>query len=220
MGVRKNVRITVDMMMVILLPVLMAYSLVGETLHEVAGTALFILFIIHNFLNRKWYENLFKGKYNAVRVFRTMLNLSLIVIMILQPLSGILMSKHLYTFLPVLPFSSMLRRIHMILAYWGYVLMSVHAGTHLGSVFHQLRSKNKGVHIIVCVFLGSISTYACTAFIRRGFPGYMSGKVTFVFFDYSEPRLLFFLDYLSIMVLFMLVGFFTVHWLSRKKQIT
>lgn len=206
--------------MVILLPILMAYSLVGETLHEAAGSALFVLFIIHNILNRKWYMNLFKGQYNAVRVFRTILNLSLIVIMILQPLSGILMSKHLYTFLPLLLSFSLSRRIHMILAYWGYVLMSIHAGSHLSPLFHKLKTRNKVARIIVCVILGSISAHACIAFVRRGFPEYMLGKIAFAFFDYSEPRILFFLDYLSIMLLFMSIGFFVVYWLGRKKQMT
>ncbi len=217
---KKNIRIIIDILMVILLPILMAYSLVGETLHEVAGSVLFVLFIIHNLLNRKWYGSLLKGRYSSVRVFRTILNLSLIVIMILQPLSGILMSKHLYTFLPSLPISSLLRRIHMILAYWGYVLMSIHAGSHLGPLFHKLKTRNKVARIIVCVILGSISAYACIAFIGRGFPGYMLGRVAFAFFDYNEPRILFFLDYLSIMLLFMLIGFFIVYWFGRKRQIT
>lgn len=55
--------------MTVLLPMLMAYSLIGEMLHEIIGRAIFVLFIVHHILNRKWYGALFKGKYNMRRIF-------------------------------------------------------------------------------------------------------------------------------------------------------
>ncbi len=112
--------------MTVLLPLLMAYSLIGETFHEVVGTLIFVLFIVHHIINRKWYGALMTGKYNVKKIFQTVLNLLLLVFMVLQPLCGVLMSKHLYTFLPVFPISSLARSIHMMLAYWGYVL-TVHS---------------------------------------------------------------------------------------------
>ena len=98
---KKRFRIALDIVMAALMPVLMAYSLVGEALHEIVGSAIFILFIVHQVLNRKWYGAAFKGKYTPRRIFQTVLNAALFVFMILQPVSGILLSKHLYTFIPV-----------------------------------------------------------------------------------------------------------------------
>ena len=149
--------------MTVSLPMLMAYSLIGEMLHEIIGTAIFVLFIVHHVLNRKWYGALFRGKYNMRRIFQTTLDMLLLVFMILQPISGILMSKHLYTFLPALPISAQVRSIHMMLAYWGYML----------------------------------------------------GQTMFAFFDYSEPKVFFFLDYLAIMVLFMMIGCLIIYGLSK-----
>ena len=123
---KNRVRMIIDITMTVLLPLLMAYSLIGEMFHEIAGTAIFVLFIAHNILNRKWYKVLFKGKYNARRIFQTVLNLTLLIFMILQPVSGILMSKHLYTFLPAFSVSAFARSLHLILAYWGYVLLCIH----------------------------------------------------------------------------------------------
>ena len=117
--------------MTVLLPLLMAYSLIGELFHEIIGTVIFVLFIVHHILNWKWYGTLFKGKYTARRAFQTALDYLLLIVMILQPVSGILMSKHLFTFLPALPISAQARSIHLLLAYWGYVLVCLHAGTHL-----------------------------------------------------------------------------------------
>ena len=201
--------------MTVLLPVLMAYSLIGEMLHEIIGTAIFVLFIVHHILNRKWYGALFKGKYNARRIFQTVLDMLLLVIMLLQPISGILMSKHLYTFLPALSISAQARSTHMLLAYWGYTLMCIHAGTHLVAPMKKLFKKSKMIFAAVCVVVSCVSAYGCAAFIKRGFPGYMLGRTAFAFFDYSEPRVFFFLDYLAVMILFMMVGCLVTHGLGR-----
>ena len=212
---KKRIQLIIDITMAVLLPLLMAYSLIGEAFHEVVGTAIFVLFIVHHILNRKWYGALFKGKYTARRVFQTVLSTLLLVVMILQPVSGILMSKHLFTFLPSLPISAQVRSIHMLLAYCGYVLMCLHAGTHLTPPLGKLGQKNKKASVMLYVILGCISAYGGVAFVQRGFPGYMSGRTAFAFFDYGEPILLFLLDYLAIMVLFMMIGYLTVFALSR-----
>ena len=212
---KHNIRLNVDIAMTVLLPLLMAYSLIGEMLHEIIGTAIFVLFIVHHILNRKWYGALFKGKYNARRIFQTALDMLLLAFMLLQPISGILMSKHLYTFLPTLPISAQARSIHMLLAYWGYVLICIHAGTHLAAPMKNLFMKSKKIFTAVCVTAVCISVYGCAAFIKRGFPGYMSGRTMFAFFDYSEPRVYFFLDYLAIMILFMMVGCLVTYGLGR-----
>ena len=60
-----------------------------------------------------------------------------------------------------------------------------------------------------------ISVYGCAAFIKRGFPGYMLGRTMFAFFDYSELRAFFFLDYLTIMILFMIIGILIQYGLVR-----
>ena len=130
-----------DAAMVLLLPLLMAYSLIGEAFHEVAGTLMLVLFLLHHWMNRVWWKNLFKGQYSGLRIFQTVLNLLLLIFMIVQPLCGILMSKHLYAFLPTEGLSSVAREIHLPLANWGFVLMSLHAGTHLGAVLPRGRKK-------------------------------------------------------------------------------
>ena len=91
----KKARMIIDILMTLLLPVLMAYSLVGEQAHEILGLCIFALFIAHHVINRKWWTGLFKGKYNAVRVLNTLVNLFLAVFMVMQPVSGILMSKYI-----------------------------------------------------------------------------------------------------------------------------
>ena len=203
---KKKTRLIVDIGMVVLLPLLMAYSLIGEQFHEIVGTIMLILFIFHLIRNRKWLAAIPKGSYNARRTFQTVLDLLLVVFMVLQPVSGILMSKHLYTFIRVPGVSSLMRQIHMALAYWGFVLMSIHAGTHLQPLFGKLWSGIVPVKAGSLVLACAVWIYGIYAFIKRGLPSYMFLKTTFAFFDFSESRGLFILDYLMIMVLFAIIG--------------
>ena len=55
----KKARMTIDILMVVLLPPLMAYSLIGENIHEVLGICMFALFIAHHVINRKWWSGIF-----------------------------------------------------------------------------------------------------------------------------------------------------------------
>lgn len=199
--------------MLLLLPMLMAYSLIGEAFHEVTGTLMLALFILHLWLNRGWWKSLFRGQYSPQRVFQTTLNLSLLLFMIVQPLCGILMSKHLFAYLPTAGMASVARTIHLPLAYWGFVLMSLHAGTHLRSML----PKGKGRRTAI-VILSAVSLYGVYAFFKRQIPDYMFLKMQFVYFDYSEPRIFFLTDLLAVIVFFALLGYGITRMLNTGKQ--
>ena len=80
---KKNVKIIIDIVMVCLLPMLMAYALIGEKFHEIIGTVMLVLFILHHIINKSWHKILFKGKYPPRRIFQTVLDVLLLVFMIL-----------------------------------------------------------------------------------------------------------------------------------------
>ena len=58
---KRKIQNIVDTFMVLLLPILMAYSLIGEAVHEWAGIAMSLLFIMHHVLNWRWYKSILKG---------------------------------------------------------------------------------------------------------------------------------------------------------------
>lgn len=204
---RKQYRVFIDIAMTLLLPLLMAYSLIGETFHEIAGTAMLALFILHHIQNRRWFPGLFRSRYSRRRIFQTVLDSLLLVFMIIQPVSGILMSKHLYTFLQIPGAAARVREIHLCLAYWGYILISLHAGTHLSLMVERIQSRGKKVLLpFLCTDI-LICAYGIYAFFRRQFPDYMFRRTAFVFFDYSSPLIVFILDYLAVMVLFETAGY-------------
>lgn len=207
----KRKRMAVDAAMTVLLPCLMAYSLIGETFHEIAGTAMLALFIIHHILNRGWHKGLFRGRTSPFRAFQTAVDLLLCAVMVCLPLSGILMSKHLFTFLPTTHLAAGARTVHLLAAYWGFLLMSLHLGLHLDRMVKKRPPWLKGIAAAVAV-------YGLIAFFRRGFPEYLFLRSRFAFFDPAQSRLWFFADYLSIMVLFALAGYGTGRALKTKRR--
>ena len=201
----------IDVLMVVFLPMLMAYSLIGEAFHEIAGTIMFILVLLHLWLHRKWWKGLTQGRYSPYRIFITILNIVLLVLMFLQPLSGIVLSKHLYTWLSFTGLAASAREIHLLLAYWSYILMSIHLGVHMDIMTKGISRKKKAngdMPWLLRVIPLGISAYGIYAFIHRGFPGYMFMQTMFAFFDYEEPGIFFFADYLAIMVLFATCGYY------------
>lgn len=209
----KKLRIILDLVIVLLLPVLMGYSLVGELYHEIVGILMGVLFTVHLILNRKWFTVLFNGKYNARRVITTTINILLILCVLTSMVSGIFISKHIFRFLGLSIGASLMRSLHMLAAYWGFILMSFHAGTHGGLMLPKIRSK--AVKYTISTLLLLVSAYGVYAFIKRGFTDYLFSKVIFVFFDFSEPFIFYYLDYLAVIVLFMTVGYLLIKIITK-----
>ena len=210
-------RTAINILMTLLLMVAMAYHYTGPMWHEITGTAMFVLFIIHNALNYRWYKSLAKGRYNAARVLMLVTNCLLIVDVLLLMLSGISMSFYVFSFLPASVSIPSARSIHLIASYAGFLLISFHIGLHMRGVFGKIWSKiklfsekQKGLGFIRVLFVLSVVAtcfYGIYALKERNFWGYVSGSVMFAFFDYAELPLWFFLDYAAIMFLFVMSAF-------------
>ena len=196
-----------DVLMTLALPCLMAYELIGEATHEVLGLCMVTLFIAHHALNWNWHKHLFKGRYTAYRTVLTVLDCLMIAVFITQATSGIMMAKHVFPDLPHVGKRSFARVLHLLGAYWGFLLICLHAGMHMSGLWRKWqKSGKKAVRASIVVLLTAISAYGIYAFIQRGFPNYLLLKEQFVFFDYDEALWRFFADYVAIMALFMTAG--------------
>lgn len=214
---RKTVITAIDILMIAALPVLMAYSLAGETLHEIVGTAMFALFITHHILNRKATAAMFRGKQGAARILNTVVNLLLFAVMICLPISGIVLSKHLYAWLPTDGLSATARTVHLLLSYWGFVLFSFHLGLHADLWLNRLK-KRKAAFAILSGALTLIAAFGVYAFIGNRLYEYMFLQTQFVFFDFGKPLILIFAEYLSMIVLFAWVGYWLRALFKRKRK--
>lgn len=198
----------IDIGMIVLVPMLMAYSMVGEKLHEFLGITMFVLFICHHIVNRNWLRSLGKGKWNAIRRLNTILDLAMLVLMVLMMVSAITISKHVFSFLNA-GGAAVGRVIHLVGANWLFVLMSVHLGLHVNAMTAgmHLNEKKKLSRILGTVFI-VIAIYGFYAMIKRGLLSYLFFIQMFASFDLSEPVIFFILDHLAIMVMFAVTGFY------------
>ena len=220
MSRKRKLRVGIDLCMTILLPLLMAYSLIGETAHEWIGASMLILFIAHHILNFRWFRSLLKGRYNPVRILNTAVNILLLIDILLQGISGIVMSRQVFSFLNIQQGALTARVIHLLGAYWGFVLMSVHIGLHWNAMLGHIKNtmkKSKWLRITARILCAGISAYGVYAFITRQLGNYMLLKMQFVFFNYDEPVILFLLDYAAMMVLFATIGYYLSKFIRKDR---
>ncbi len=209
---KSRIKISIDMSMMIILLLLMAYSLVGEAIHEWLGIIMFILIIAHSVFTINWFKKLHKGKYTLLRCFQIVINIAMLLSFVALLFSGIMMSKHAFSFLNTSKGDGNARIVHMMCGYWVFILVSIHIGVYINLMRSTLNkalkigTPKKKIGIIGSVILIVISLYGVLAFKKREIGMYMLFKTQYVFFDFNEPLIYFFADYISVMILFASIG--------------
>lgn len=206
--------------MTILLLLLMTYELIGKEAHEWFGTGMLLLVLIHHIFNHKWSKAVFKGKYTPYRMIQTILIALLVLCMLGSMISGIMLSQYVFDFLPIQSGSSFARNLHMVSAYWGFVLMAIHLGLHWDLVMNIANRHIKKTSAIrkwiLRGFALLLAGYGVYAFTNRDLFSYMMLKEQFVYFNYKEPIMRFLADYFSIMYLFGCIGYLIKKLLCQK----
>lgn len=216
-------KIVIDIAMTVSLLLLMTYELIGQAAHEWVGIGMFVLFILHHILNGKWSINLLKGKYTAIRIMQTALVVLVLLSMLGSMVSGVILSRHALSFLPINGGRSFARSLHMISAYWGFVFISLHLGFHWNMMMGMAKKLVKKPSEIrkwtlraIAVLI--ISGYGVYAFIKRDIGSYMLLKNQFAFFDFEEPLILFLFDYIASMGLFVAISHYLSELLKKLKK--
>lgn len=198
----------VDFIMTLLLLFLMGYQFWGQLAHEWAGAIMFICFILHHILNKNWYISLTKGRYISIRVIWIILNILLFVAMLGLMISGIMLSRHVFAFLSIKSGMSFTRKLHMLSAYWGFLLMALHIGFHWVMLWNPIKVKIKNNRLLFILKTAgwAFAVYGIYVFVKRNLIQYLFLKTEFAFMDFSESKVLFYLDYLSMIALFILAA--------------
>lgn len=209
-----KIKIAVDAAMSVSMLLLMAYGLVGEAAHEWIGMGMFVLFVLHHILNRRWIKAVPQRRYTPLRMVQTALIGLIFLCMVGSMVSGIVLSRHVFAFLPKHGGYELAGKLHILCAFWGFVLMSLHLGMHWNMLLTMARkhlqpSKIRTWALRIAGY--SFAAYGAVVFICRDVGLYLLLKSHFVFFDYSEPLIAFLLDYLAVMGLFAAVGFLLLH---------
>lgn len=216
---RKHIRIFIDILMTILLFMLNGYQFFSESMHEWLGIGLLVCFIAHNVLNINWYKTLNKGRYSAVRKIYIVVNLFVLFSMLVQMYSGIAMSRHVFRFLDLGNSMISARRLHILGAYWGFLFISLHLGLHWGTLTRKLFKKCKDKSKYLFILASLIAVYGIYAFIKRNFITYLFLRNEFVFMDFNEFPLFFYLDYCAIMGLCIYIAHYGTKMLMKRKKV-
>ncbi len=194
----------IDILMTFALLLLMPYELLGSTAHEVVGVIMFVLFVIHYALNINWAKYLTKGRQTPIRIFQNILVLHVLISFIDSIVSGVVVSRHLFSFLNIKA-TYAANRIHMLSVYWGFVFMSLHFGLHFNMILLMIKNKKQlspKVKTAFKIILALVFAYGIYAFFKRDIASYLFLKNQFFLLGDDECLPLYLFDYMSIMFSF------------------
>lgn len=218
----------VDAVMFVLFVLLTERHLIPYEAHEWLGIALFVLFVIHNALNYKWYRVLFKGRYTAMRTVQTAVNFLLCIAILGCMISGILSSVVLFPSFGGAA-NAFGRRLHWLASAWAFILMSIHLGLHWAAFAGAVKKIRVPERIkvaiiwILRVFVLAVCAYGLYIFIERKFWEEMFllmdefGKI----FDYGANAFLYFVQTAAFSALIVAATHYFKKlclWLRRKKK--
>ena len=130
MTTKFKIKMLLDLAMTIIMIVLMGYEVSGSFWHEVLGTAVLLMIIIHNLLNIRWFVSIIKSKNKSYKdVLKVIINLLLTVNSVFLLISSLIISKHLFIFLGIIELGSWVY-IHRLTAFLEIIMIAVHLGFH------------------------------------------------------------------------------------------
>lgn len=154
----------------------------------------------------------------------TVINLALLVAMLCLMGSGIMMSRHVFSFLSVSSGMGTARLVHMAACYWGFVLMSLHLGLHWGMMMTKMRQSlritgsSRIRTVILRIVAAVVAVYGAYVFISRNLITYMLLQTQFVFLDFGESPIFFYIEYLAMAGLFVWIAYYLTMIFRRKKK--
>lgn len=125
-----------DILMTLALLFLMGYQLWGEAAHEWVGTAMGVLFIVHQWFNRRWYRTLRHGPWSLMRFFHAGVDLLAALAMLALLTSGAVLlpkghtASHVFFFVRLTDYIGTAQIVHLAASHWLYILLALHIGFH------------------------------------------------------------------------------------------
>lgn len=213
MKAMRIVRICLNAVMFVLFLLLMEQHLITDAAHEWLGITLFILFLIHNAINYKWYVALFKGKYNTNRIVLTVIDFLLWIAMIGCIVSSLIISVTVFSGLN-LRGTAFGRALHLIATAWAFVLMALHLGLHWAWFVGMAK------HIKINAILGTVfkwvfriavlavCVYGLYVFINRAFYEELFLLTQFKAYDYEANTFVYLLETAAMAITFVGIAYY------------
>jgi hypothetical protein len=217
------IKLVIDFAMTMLVLVEMAYRITGNTIHELVGVLSLVLFIIHNFLNRRWHMAIMKGKNTVRRIIQIVVNLLFLVTMAVMMISAVLISRDVFPYIPIYN-DMILRQIHVLTAYWGFIFMAVHIGISWGTIINAARKMTgiTNVSRIRSIILRVVAVLIVVYGVQTSFVREMGSKLTiynpFGYWSNDDSISKFLIDHLSIMGIYIGGTYYALQFVRKKEN--
>ena len=188
MTLKQKLRIALDMSMTVLLLCAYAFQIIGKTAHIGVGIVLFVLFVVHIFINRT---------YTFRRIAMTAVNIALVLAAVTMMVTGI----------------GEARQIHTTTAYWFLPLIGVHLGLHWG-MFANFINKNNVIIVVTRIFACLFAAFGVWSFFDRDMFSKLFLGFSFDYWPQERPVVLFFAETLSVMGIFVFATYYFLKTIS------
>lgn len=206
-------RLWLDGLAAVLLLLALAYWWLGNVVHEVAGTAMFLLLIAHNLFNRRWYGNLPRTRRGPRSVFNIGVTFALLTAMLVLLGTSVLISHTLAPFLP--PWGGFtVRQIHTLAAYWALVIVAIHLGLRWPMLMGMARNllgiggANPLRTLVLRAIAGTIAIHGIWSFHQLGLGTKLSMQTTLDWWNFEEAVAGFFIHCAAVAGLVIVVTYY------------
>jgi hypothetical protein len=178
----------------------LAFRLTPGAAHEALGLGLAGLAAVHGYHNRAYFRTVRKlRRLTWGRLLNLLTIAALGLGLVIVTVTGILNSRHIFGLSGHFE-GSALRRIHVLAAWWGLVLMGIHCGLRWKMVRACLRRARTWTAFSWSMIRLSVlltAAYGLWSFADRDLISKLFLGYTFDFWDPQRPKILFFTETLS-----------------------
>lgn len=219
-----RLRLLFDLLAAILLVFSFSYWWLGNTAHELAGTAMFLLVIAHNVFNRRFYGTLARTRREARSLLNVAVTLALLVAMATLFVTSVLISNTLSGFMSAYG-GFTVRQLHTLAAYWALVIVAVHLGLRwpmlIGvarNLFGLSRPNAIRARALRAVAV-AIAAHGVWSSFALGLGTKLTMQMTLDWWNFEESVAGFFAHCVAIAGLYVFLTYYIVKWLPLLKAV-
>ena len=212
---KQTLRMVLDAAMTLLMVLEMAFLATGTAFHEYAGMVLLVLFLAHQVLNAGWYKGLARGKWPPLRIIMTVLNAALLALMLIEAVTGAMLSQVIFKGLALPDGGLLARQLHSAAAYWGLLLIGVHLGLHWAGIWTALHKKlhlqpNKVRTLLCRVLAAALVLLALREWVAKEVWAKLTMYYAYSFYDPTSNAVLYTLGFFALLAASAVLGHYAV----------
>lgn len=216
-------RLVFDLIAAGLLLFALSYWWLGNVAHELAGTVVFLLVIVHNVFNRRWYSTIPKARRDARGLFNIAVTLLLLVAMLALLVTSVLISNALSGVLSAYG-GFTVRQIHTLAAYWVLVIISVHLGLRwpmlmgIARALTGISKPNAMRTLALRVIAVGLAIHGIWSSFELAIGTKLSMQMTLDWWNFEESVAGFFIHCIAIAGLYICLTYYAMKWVHGRKR--